>query len=142
MKKRFKYLALQEARQSGAFGHYLVMPVSDKTRTEIIGKRLAFLRAEAQLSQQDVCEIIGVAKTTYSGYELGQHAPTCETICRLAELYKIDTGFILGAGFNDPNSEEIMEHYLRCKGYDDLDMRSIAESMSVINAEAEAHGDT
>lgn len=135
MKKRFKYLALQEARRNGAFGHYLTMPVTDKTRTAIIGGRLAFLRTEAELSQQDVCEIIGVAKTTYSGYELGQHEPTCETICRLAELYKIDTDFILGKGFVDPNSEEVMEHYLQCKGYEDLEMKSLAESMALIAAE-------
>ena len=37
MKKRFKYLALREAKNTGAFGHYLTMPVTDKTRTLIIG---------------------------------------------------------------------------------------------------------
>lgn len=132
MKRRFKYLALQEAKRNGAFGDYLTMPATDKTRTAIIGKRLAFLRAEAQLSQQDVCEIIGVAKTSYSGYELGQHEPTCEIICRLAELYKIETDFILGLGCVDPDSEEIMEHYLKCKGYEDLEMTSLAESMALI----------
>ena len=68
MKKRFKYLALREAKNTGAFGHYLTMPVTDKTRTLIIGERLGYLRETAGLSQQDVCEIIGVAKTTYSGY--------------------------------------------------------------------------
>ena len=90
MKKRFKYLAFREAKNTGAFGLYLTMPVTDKTRTLIIGDRLGYLRETAGLSQQDVCEIIGVAKTTYSGYELGQHEPTCETICRLAELYQIE----------------------------------------------------
>ena len=69
MKKRFKYLALREAKNTGAFGHYLTMPVTDKTRTLIIGERLGYLRETAGLSQQDVCEIIGVAKTTYSGWD-------------------------------------------------------------------------
>ena len=32
MKKRFKYLALREAKNTGAFGHYLTMPVTDKTK--------------------------------------------------------------------------------------------------------------
>ena len=141
MKKRFKYLALQEAKNSGAFGHYLTTPVTDRTRTAIIGERLAYLRAEAGLSQQDVCEIIGVAKTTYSGYELGQHEPTCETICRLAELYRIETDFILGKGFVDPYSDGITDHYLQCKGYEDVDMESIAKAMGAISAEAESVGD-
>ena len=54
MKKRFKYLALREAKNTGAFGHYLTMPVTDKTRTLIIGERLGYLRETAGLSQQDV----------------------------------------------------------------------------------------
>ena len=47
MKKRFKYLALREAKNTGAFGHYLTMPVTDKTRTLIIGERLGYLRETA-----------------------------------------------------------------------------------------------
>ena len=46
MKKRFKYLALREAKNTGAFGHYLTMPVTDKTRTLIIGERLGDLKSK------------------------------------------------------------------------------------------------
>ena len=137
MKKRFKYLALREAKNTGAFGHYLTMPVTDKTRTLIIGERLGYLRETAGLSQQDVCEIIGVAKTTYSGYELGQHEPTCETICRLAELYQIETDFIIGKGFVDPYSDDITEHYFQCKGFNDLGMENITKTMNAIASEAD-----
>ena len=108
MKKRFKYLALREAKNTGAFGHYLTMPVTDKTRTLIIGERLGYLRETAGLSQQDVCEIIGVAKTTYSG-----------------------------KGFVDPYSDDITEHYFQCKGFNDLGMQNITKTMNAIAAEAD-----
>ena len=109
----------------------------DSPRTLIIGERLGYLRETAGLSQQDVCEIIGVAKTTYSGYELGQHEPTCETICRLAELYQIETDFIIGKGFVDPYSDDITEHYFQCKGFNDLGMENITKTMNAIAAEAD-----
>lgn len=129
MRKRFKYIAMQQVKREGAFGYYLTNPVSDKTRTLIISERISFLRQQAKLSQRDVCEIIGLAVTTYSGYEQGKHEPSLETICRLASLYSISADFILGVGFHDPYSDDITEHYLQCKDYNDLDMENLQESM-------------
>ena len=127
MKKRFRYLAIQNAKREGSFGHYLVSPVTDRTRTLIISERLSFLRQQAELSQRDVCEIIGVAVTTYSGYEQGKHEPSAETVCRLASLYKVSADFILGVGFYDPYSDEMMEHFIYST--DDIDMKHLKESM-------------
>lgn len=76
-------------------------------------------------------------RSTYSGYELGQHEPTCETICRLAELYRIETDFIIGKGFVDPYSDDITEHYFQCKGFNDLGMENITKTMNAIAAEAD-----
>ena len=129
MKKRFRYIAIQHAKLDGSFGYYLASPVSDKTRTLIISERLSFLRQQAKLSQRDVCEIIGVAVTTYSGYEQGKHEPSLETICRLASLYNISADFILGVGFQDPYSDHIMEHYAHCKDFNDFDMEKLSDAM-------------
>lgn len=84
---------------------------------------------QAKLSQRDLCEIIGIAVTTYSGYEQGKHEPSLETICRLADLYGISSDFILGVGFQDAYSDDIVRHYVDCKDGRDLDMESIRESM-------------
>lgn len=127
MKKRFRYIAIQNAKREGSFGHYLTTPVTDRTRTLIISERLSFLRQQAELSQRDVCEIIGVAVTTYSGYEQGKHEPSAETVCRLASLYKVSADFILGVDFFDPYSDEIMDHFIHCT--DDFDMKHLKESM-------------
>lgn len=137
MKKRFKYLAIRHVREEGAFGEYLQSPVNDKTRTAIIGERLSFLRAEAGLSQRDVCEIIGVAPTTYSGYELGQHEPTCETICRLAELYHISTDFIIGLGAKSVDPDREMADYIQHKAVQDFKMENVKQSMAKVIDEAE-----
>ena len=133
MKKRFRYLAIQDAKREGSFGHYLASPVTDRTRTLIISERLSFLRQQAELSQRDVCEIIGIAVTTYSGYEQGKHEPSAEIVCRLASLYKVSADFILGVGFHDPYSEEIMEHF--AYSTNDIDMAHLRESMDDVAVE-------
>lgn len=134
MKKRFKYIAISEAKRKGVFGQYLSMPISDKTRTLLISERLSFLRQEAELSQKDLCDIIGIAVTTYSGYEQGKHEPSAETICRLAELYGISANFILGVGCNDPYSEEIGNEYVQYHDHD-LTMKKIKEAMFLVEQE-------
>ena len=109
MKKRYKYAKLERARMNGEFGEYLKQGISDKQRTAIIGKRIEFLRAQARMSQQDVSEIIGIAKSTYSGYELGQHEPSAETICRLAELFLVTTDFIIGKDYMSEKRDQDFE---------------------------------
>lgn len=138
MKKRYKYLAIQEIKQLGVFGEYLKNPANEKVRREIIGKRLFFLREQAELSQKDVCEIIGVAPTTYSGYELGQHEPTAETICRIAELYRITPDFILGKGARDIDDERIYEQYILAKDANDLNMDEVKNALLLVKAKAES----
>lgn len=137
MKKRYKYLAIQEVKKLRVFGEYLKDPATDKARREIIGERLAYLREQAELSQKDVCEIIGVAPTTYSGYEVGQHEPTAETICRIAELYKIAPEFILGKGAKTKNDERMPEQYITAKDANDLDMDTVKNAILLVKAKAE-----
>lgn len=135
MKKRFKYIAMEEAKKKGVFGNYLADPVCDKTRNLIISERLSFLRQEAHLSQRDLCEIIDIAVTTYSGYEQGKHEPSAETICRLAELYGISANFILGVGSNDPHAR-IENEYAEYHSHD-LTMKRVDEALIMVKNEEE-----
>ena len=134
MKKRYKYARLESARMEGYFGEYLKEGISDKQRTAIIGKRIEFLRDTAGMSQRDVSEIIGIAKSTYSGYELGQHEPSAETICRLAELFKVTTDFIIGKGYmtTDLDENAIMD-YISKKLDNDYNMDSLQSTMEQID---------
>lgn len=136
MKKRYKYAKLERARMNGDFGEYLKQGISDKQRTAIIGKRIEFLRAQARMSQQDVSEIIGIAKSTYSGYELGQHEPSAETICRLAELFRVTTDFIIGKGcMTEELDEEAMIDYMSGKRDEDFEMDELQTTMARIENE-------
>ena len=58
-------------------------------------------------------------------------------VLRLAELYQIETDFIIGKGFVDPYSDDITEHYFQCKGFNDLGMENITKTMNAIAAEAD-----
>lgn len=136
MKKRYKYAKLERARMNGEFGEYLKQGISDKQRTAIIGKRIEFLRAQARMSQQDVSEIIGIAKSTYSGYELGQHEPSAETICRLAELFLVTTDFIIGKGYmTEELDNEALVDYMSKKLDEDFDMDELQTTMARIENE-------
>ena len=136
MKKRYKYAKLERARMNGEFGEYLKQGISDKQRTAIIGKRIEFLRAQARMSQQDVSEIIGIPKSTYSGYELGQHEPSAETICRLAELFLVTTDFIIGKGYmTEELDNEALVDYMSEKRDQDFEMDELQTTMARIENE-------
>ena len=37
-----------------------------------------------------------IAPKTLYGYETGKNQPTCESICKLADLYNVSTDYLLG----------------------------------------------
>ena len=47
------------------------------------------LREDANLSQQDVADAIGVVRATYAGLETGRRDPNLTEIVKLAELYRV-----------------------------------------------------
>lgn len=107
---------------SGNFGPYLDNPFSNTQRVEMVGKNLAFLRREADLSQKEVCDIIGVAPQTYSGYEKGKHEPTIETLVRLSHLYNVTLDFIAekNEGLGDGDENDYVENIIENPTFKDL----------------------
>jgi len=71
-------------------------------RAEVVGRRILICRKNSEMSQNDVCSIIGIAPQTYSGYENGKHEPALETLVRLAYLYRVTLDFLM-----DKNSENV-----------------------------------
>lgn len=136
MKKRYKYAELEKAKMNGEFGEYLEQGISNKQRTAIIGKRIEFLRAKAKMSQRDVSEIIGIAQSTYGGYALGQHEPSAEIICRLANLFQVTTDFIMGKGYRrEELDNEALVDYVSNKLDEDLDMVELQTTITQIKNE-------
>lgn len=57
--------------------------------------KLRQLREQANLSQQEVSEKIGVSRSAYAYYEVGQSHPKLATLQNIAKLYNISTDDLL-----------------------------------------------
>lgn len=59
-------------------------------------ENLKYARERKGLSQKDVAESIGVAKSTYSLYESGNREPNVQTIKKIADLLNVSADDLLG----------------------------------------------
>lgn len=57
---------------------------------------LKYLRNRDNLSQSELAEKLGVAKSTISMYEVGKREPDFETLEAIADLFNVDMNFLLG----------------------------------------------
>ena len=57
---------------------------------------LKFLRTRDNLSQSELADKLGVAKSTISMYEVGKREPDFETLEAIADLFNVDMNFLLG----------------------------------------------
>lgn len=65
-------------------------------KLQYYGERLKELRLERRLTIQEVALKIGLAKSSYAGYEGGYRHPPMEKLVALAKLYHVSTDYILG----------------------------------------------
>lgn len=57
---------------------------------------LKYLRSRDKLSQSELADKLGVAKSTISMYEVGKREPDFETLEAIADLFNVDMNFLLG----------------------------------------------
>lgn len=57
---------------------------------------LKYLRTRESLSQSELADKLGVAKSTISMYEVGKREPDFETLEAIADLFNVDMNFLLG----------------------------------------------
>ena len=62
------------------------------------GERLAALRKERGLSQEDLAEKLQLTRQTISKWETGASTPDLELLIQLAEVFDVSTDRLLGAG--------------------------------------------
>ena len=55
-----------------------------------------FLRLREKLSQQELADKIGVAKSTISMYENGNREPDFEMLEKIADFFNVDMNYLLG----------------------------------------------
>lgn len=59
----------------------------------VIGKHMAELRSQFNLSQKEICQVIGVNRNTYKDYEIGNRTIPLQILRDLAKFYKVSTNY-------------------------------------------------
>ena len=76
-----------------------------------IGERLCASRKRLGYTQEYVAEHIGIAKSTYCGYEIGNREPSLDKLKRLCELYHVSSDYLLGIsrdmGYEEQDVQEM-----------------------------------
>ncbi|MED1205613.1 helix-turn-helix domain-containing protein [Heyndrickxia acidicola] len=62
----------------------------------MFAQRMRELRKTFHLTQQDVADHLGKAKSTVAGYEKGVRRPKLDDLNKLADLFNTSTDYILG----------------------------------------------
>ena len=75
----------------------------------LISERIKSARKECKLTQQQVADVLGVDRSTYSYYELGHLKPSVEVMIKLSAIFKADIAWLIGAdrsknSLNSPDS--------------------------------------
>ena len=63
---------------------------------EKFNENLKFARERKKISQKEMAERIGVAKSTYSLYESGNREPNVQTIKKIADILNVSADELLG----------------------------------------------
>lgn len=72
----------------------------------MFGKRLKQLRKTRKLTMQEVADYVGVAKSTYAGYESGYRQPTIESIQTISRKLRTSADYLLGlTDYPEPPTE-------------------------------------
>ena len=71
---------------------------------EKFGMRLAALRKERGMSQEDLAEKLQLTRQTISKWELGNSTPDLELLVKLAEVFDVSVDCLLGAKTSEKKS--------------------------------------
>lgn len=71
------------------------------------GKRLATIRQNKKISQTDVANKLGIAQTTYSGYENGTRKIPLELIEKLASIFDVSPTYLVTGNHPIHDSDSI-----------------------------------
>ena len=59
-------------------------------------ERMRALREDNDLTQKDIADMLGVAQTTYSQYELAKRPMPIDYLVALCDYYKVSADYMLG----------------------------------------------
>ena len=68
----------------------------------MVSESLKKVRKEHKLTQQDIADVLGVDRSTYTFYETGKTYPSIATLHKLADIYNVTIGYLAGYEENRP----------------------------------------
>lgn len=68
----------------------------------MLADNLRLLRKNFKLTQQEVADILGVDRSTYTFYESGKSTPSKENIVKLCDIFNVTVGYLFGVEKNCP----------------------------------------
>lgn len=72
-------------------------------------EQLSELRKNRKWSLQETADRLGIAKSTYAGYESGYREPSLQSLIQMADLFETTVDYILGRTKAEPNLLELSE---------------------------------
>ncbi|WP_306008682.1 helix-turn-helix domain-containing protein [Bacillus sp. MMSF_3353] len=72
-------------------------------------ERLSELRKNQKWSLQDTADRLGIAKSTYAGYENGYRLPSLQSLAKIADLFDTSVDYIIGRTENSHQIKDIIE---------------------------------
>lgn len=94
--------------------------------------RLMALRKERRWSLQYVSDQLGMAKSTYAGYESGYRRPSLEAISAMADLFGTSVDYILGRISEPVNFSSQANHGDR----ETIDLSNLANTILSVDGQA------
>lgn len=98
--------------------------MKNKEFNNTLGRRIASLRAEKQISQIQLADEIGVTQESISSVERGKTYPKTNTLIKIADLFGCSLDYLVGISevkipavsgeLLDPHQKHLIENYKNC----------------------------
>lgn len=73
-----------------------IIRLGDNPDRPILAIRLIEMREKNKYTQSQLSKILGIAQTTYAGYETGKSEPDIKTLIKIADQYKVSIDYLVG----------------------------------------------
>lgn len=100
-------------------------------------ERLSKLRDKTGLSQRELSSRLGMARTTYAGYENGSREPDLKTLSKLSEFFGVDLNWLVTGDESKTSdiNEEIEKMIVDFNSLEDKDQIYILELIDRLKKE-------
>ncbi|MED2217362.1 HTH-type transcriptional regulator AnsR, partial [Bacillus thuringiensis] len=72
-------------------------------------ERLSKLRKNQKWSLQETADRLGIAKSTYAGYENGYRLPSLQSLSKIADLFDTSVDYILGRIEHSHQNKDVID---------------------------------